>query len=73
MDEESDKRVNVRRTEQIIEAKADIVAAACPYCLTMFDDGIKTKEAEESIQAMDLSELILQTLATEKGAGKSKV
>ena len=73
MDEESDKRVNVRRTEQIIEAKADIVAAACPYCLTMFDDGIKTKEAEESIQAVDLSELILQTLATEKGAGKSKV
>ena len=73
MDEEPDKRVNVRRTEQVIETKADIVAAACPYCLTMFDDGIKTKEAEESIKAMDLSELILQTLATEKGAGKSKV
>jgi len=73
MDEEPDKRVNVRRTEQVIEAKADLVTTACPYCLTMFDDGIKTKEAEESIKAMDLSELTLQTLATEKGAGKSKV
>lgn len=63
MEEEPDKRVNVKRTEQVIEAKADIVATACPYCLTMFEDGLKAKEVAESIKAMDLSELILQTLA----------
>lgn len=67
MDEEPGKRVNVRRTEEVIEAKVDLVATACPYCLTMFEDGLKTKEVEESIKAMDLSELVVQALAIEKG------
>lgn len=62
MEEAPDQRVNVRRTEQIIEAKVDLVATACPYCLTMFEDGLKTKEVEESIKAMDLSELVVQVL-----------
>ena len=62
MEEEPDKRVNVKRTEDVIEAKADIVATACPYCLSMFEDGLKTKEVEESIKAMDLSELVVQLL-----------
>lgn len=62
LEEEPDKRVNVKRTEQIIEAKVDFVATACPYCLTMFEDGLKTKEVEESIKAMDLSELIAEVL-----------
>ncbi len=63
MEEEPDQRVNVKRTEQVIEAKADLVATACPYCLSMFEDGLKTKEVAESIQAMDLSELVVQVLS----------
>ncbi|MFC2006525.1 (Fe-S)-binding protein, partial [Chloroflexota bacterium] len=66
MEEEPDKRVNVKRTEQIIEAKVDIVATACPFCLAMFEDGLKTKEMEESIKAMDLSELVVQVLSLGK-------
>ena len=62
MEEEPDKRVNVKRTEQVIEAKADLVTTACPYCLSMFEDGLKTKEVEETVKAMDLSELVLQAL-----------
>ena len=60
MEEEPDKRVNVKRTEDVIKAKVDLVATACPYCLSMFEDGLKTKEVEESIKAMDLSELLVQ-------------
>ena len=62
MEEEPDKRVNVKRVEEIIEAKVDVIATACPYCLTMFEDGLKTKEAEESIKAVDLSELLIEAL-----------
>ena len=62
MEEAPEQRVNVRRSEDVIEAKVDIVATACPYCLTMFEDGLKTKEVEESIKAMDLSELVVQVL-----------
>lgn len=63
--EEPDKRVNERRVEEIIEAKVDVVATACPYCLTMFEDGLKAKEAEESIKAVDLSELLIEALEKE--------
>ncbi|MFC2002568.1 heterodisulfide reductase-related iron-sulfur binding cluster [Chloroflexota bacterium] len=65
MEEEPDKRVNVKRVEEVIEAKVDVVATACPYCLTMFEDGLKAKEAEESIKAMDLSELVVDALEKE--------
>jgi len=62
MEEEADKRVSTRRVEQIIEAKVDVVATACPYCLTMLEDALKAKEVEESVQARDLSELIAELL-----------
>ena len=62
LEEDPDKRVNVRRVEEVIETKADLVASACPYCLTMFEDGLKTKAVEESIKVIDLSELVAQSL-----------
>jgi Fe-S oxidoreductase len=62
MEEEPDKRVNARRVDEIIQAKVDLVATACPYCLTMFEDGLKAKEVEESIKAVDLSELAAESL-----------
>jgi Fe-S oxidoreductase/nitrate reductase gamma subunit len=62
MEEEPDKRVNVRRVEEIIGARVDIIATACPYCLSMFEDALKAKGAEETIKALDLSELIAGTL-----------
>ncbi len=72
MEEEPDKRVSVRRIEDIIEAKVDLVATACPYCLTMFEDAIKAKEMEESIKVMDLSELIAEALEERVKLAKPK-
>lgn len=62
MDEAPTKRVNERRVEEIIKAKVDLVATACPYCLVMFEDGIKAKGAEETLQVKDLSELAAEAL-----------
>ncbi len=66
MEEEPDKRVSTKRVQEIIEAKVDLVATACPYCLTMLEDGLKAEEAEESIEAMDLSELVVEALGQVK-------
>ena len=66
MEEPPDKRLNVRRVEEIIKAKVDLVATACPYCLSMFEDGIKAKGAEETIKARDLSELVASALKSEE-------
>ncbi len=55
------ERINVMRTDQAIATGAGVVATACPYCLQMFQDGIKTRTAEERIQVKDLAELISES------------
>ncbi|WP_290793537.1 (Fe-S)-binding protein [Flavihumibacter sp. UBA7668] len=55
-------RVNWERTEEAIETGASIIAAACPFCNTMMTDGIKTKEKEDSMQVLDIAELIAKEL-----------
>ncbi|MDD5338944.1 MAG: heterodisulfide reductase-related iron-sulfur binding cluster [Dehalococcoidales bacterium] len=62
MEEDADKRVNERRVEEILKADVKCVATACPYCLTMLEDGIKAKNAEETVKAVDLSELLAAAL-----------
>ncbi|HEY7495453.1 MAG TPA: (Fe-S)-binding protein, partial [Candidatus Tectomicrobia bacterium] len=56
------RRVNHIRTEQAIETGAAVVATGCPFCMQMFEDGIKAKGAEETMRVRDLAELIAQTL-----------
>ena len=62
MEEDPDKRVSNRRVEEVLQADVKCVATACPYCLTMLEDGIKAKGAEETVKAMDLSELLADSL-----------
>ena len=62
MEEEPDKRVNTRRVEQLLETNPDTVAVACPYCMTMVDDGIKAKNAEEKVKALDVMELVADSM-----------
>ncbi len=56
--EKGDKDVNIERTEQALETKPDIIAAACPFCNTMMTDGVKNKEKEATIAVLDIAELI---------------
>jgi Fe-S oxidoreductase len=58
MEEHLGKRINERRVEQALEVKPDIIATACPYCLTMFEDGVKAKGMEESVKVLDIAELL---------------
>ena len=56
--EPGNKEVNIERTEEALETGADIIASACPFCMTMMSDGIKTKGKEDQVKVLDLAELI---------------
>ena len=56
--EKGDKEINIKRTEQALEANTEIIAAACPFCNSMLSDGIKNKEMENEVALMDIAELI---------------
>jgi Fe-S oxidoreductase/nitrate reductase gamma subunit len=62
MDEASPRKVNFMRTEEAVRAKADVVGSACPFCLQMFEDGIRGVHAEESLAVQDLVEIVAKAL-----------
>ncbi|MEM7299202.1 MAG: (Fe-S)-binding protein [Bacteroidota bacterium] len=59
-DEPGNKRINVERVDEALDKTPDIVAANCPFCITMLMDGIKGKEKQDEIMVYDLSELIVE-------------
>lgn len=58
MEETTGKRVNLARTEQALEVNPTVISSACPYCLTMLEDGTKLKEVEDHVKAKDIAELL---------------
>jgi Fe-S oxidoreductase len=58
LEESMGQRISEMRIERAIETHAEIVATACPFCLQMFEDAIKAKNVEESLQVMDIAELL---------------
>ncbi|MBU8713550.1 (Fe-S)-binding protein [Brevibacillus parabrevis] len=62
MEEHEGSRVNVARTEQALEVNPTAIASACPYCLTMMNDGIKTKEKEDDVKTRDVAEILADVI-----------
>ena len=56
--EKGKKEVNVERIEEAMEIEADVVAVACPFCMTMMRDGVKHYEKEDKMQVQDISEVV---------------
>jgi Fe-S oxidoreductase len=54
--------VNIDRTEEALRLRPDVVGTACPFCLSMFEDGIRAKDATETLRVSDLAELVVRAL-----------
>ena len=57
-EEKGNKRISTERAEQALETGATIVASACPFCMTMMSDGVKTKLKEQEVKVYDIAELV---------------
>jgi Fe-S oxidoreductase len=60
MEEKGTERVNKKRTLQLLDTGAKTVATACPFCMTMITDGIKSNNLEESVGQLDVAELLVK-------------
>ncbi len=56
-------RINIERSHEAIATGASIIASACPFCNTMMTDGVKSEEKEDSVQVLDIAEMIAESLA----------
>jgi len=57
--EESPSRVRVR---EAYETGANILAVACPSCMTMLQDAIKVEDLEGKLTVKDISEIMVESL-----------
>ena len=56
----------LERTDQAAATGASTVAVGCPFCLTMFSDGIKDRKKEESMAALDIAEIVWKSMDLEQ-------
>ena len=60
--EKPGKRINLLRAEEVVQSGAEVLGTACPYCLTMLEDGIKNLEAGKAPKVMDLVEIVASSI-----------
>jgi len=61
-EEKLGRRINAERVSMAAATGAPLLVSNCPFCLTMFEDGIKTAGAEGSLQVRDLAEILVERL-----------
>ena len=59
-EENGNDRVNLKRTRQLLDTEADTIATACPFCVTMIQDGVKAEEKTEQVNIFDIAEVVDQ-------------
>jgi len=62
LEENTGTRINNKRVEDVIAVNAQTVASACPFCMTMLDDGAKALSVDEKIARKDIAELVAEAL-----------
>ncbi len=53
-------RINIKRVEMAAETGSEHLISNCPFCLTMFEDGVKGAELEDSLIPKDIAEILVE-------------
>jgi Fe-S oxidoreductase len=62
-----DQKINDARTEKALALDPEIIAACCPFCTTMLEDGLKTRNMDEKVEVCDIAELLARSVLGKKG------
>jgi Fe-S oxidoreductase/nitrate reductase gamma subunit len=61
-DLDADEKMSEIRASEAAATKAQVMVTACPLCLIMLEDAVKTTGLEDSLRVMDLNELVEMAL-----------
>lgn len=62
METDASTRINHHRLQDALDVKADVVATACPYCLIMFEDAVRSKGIGDELKILDIAEILAQRM-----------
>jgi len=56
MEEHQGTRINLTRFKEALATDPNTICVSCPYCLTMFEDGLKDEKADDRVRVKDVAE-----------------
>ena len=62
LEENLGTRINHARVEEAMRENPNTICVACPYCMTMFVDGLKSKGFENQVQVLDVAEIVARSM-----------
>ena len=62
MEETEGTRVNIERSREALALGPDVIGTACPFCMTMMNDGVKAHEAADRVTVKDVAEILLEAV-----------
>ncbi|MHB9132999.1 MAG: heterodisulfide reductase-related iron-sulfur binding cluster [Armatimonadota bacterium] len=61
MEEHQGSRINLERVQEALRESPDTICVTCPYCMVMFEDGLKDEGADK-VQVKDIAEVVAQSI-----------
>jgi Fe-S oxidoreductase len=62
MEAKKGERFSEVRVNEATEVGAGILATACPYCVVMLEDGVKSNNLGDALRVMDIAEIVAEAL-----------
>jgi Fe-S oxidoreductase len=56
-------KINSIRYDEAVATGAEVIATACPFCMTMFEDAQSSKGGGGSVQIRDVAEIVAEAVA----------
>lgn len=63
METPAEKRFSVLRVHEAVDAGAEVLATACPYCVSLLEDSNKTEGLDDRLEVADVTELLARSVA----------
>jgi len=57
------ERINELRVKQLAGSNPDVIATACPYCMVMIEDGLKSLSGFEALQCKDIIQIVSEGIS----------